>query len=759
MAQAIENSIASRFRLVLLATTATVLASAAASAGGAQAAVTEKPTNNSGADGSTLGEIIVTAQRRSESLLSVPLAVSAIAGNTLVKRGITQPTALASIIPNLQVNDSTGGAEPNFTLRGVGLGNDYSSNQASPVGVYVDDAYLAFRSTHGAQLFDLDRVEVLRGPQGTLFGRNTTGGAINFVTKKPELSGSDGYIDLGYGNFNDVRVEGADDLTVIDGVLGIRGAVSYDRHDGYVHNTFPGKRDLANGDMLRGRIAVRYRPSDSVDVNLRVFASRGRQIQPEVFQIGQSPNGANPITGYSRGNLGFFEVNSDDPHRNRTDTQGAALTVKLELSQELTLQSLTSYDTASAVFGQDVDGSPVNLLETVFGSKYNEVNQELRLVYDQGRVKAQGGVFYGRDRVKIGNTFGLFLFLQQLGVPADPTLTAGGATILQNFTQVRTSKAVFGQADLELARGLTATLGLRYTEDTARYEDGTAFIGGYNYQPIVQTVGAPGNPLNRNGKNSALTGRLALSYQFDGGPLLYASYNRGYRAGTFNGSGYLDPSQITFVPPERVKAYEFGAKGRFLDGSLILTAAGYYYDYTNQQIQDVVGPVAYLRSAGRSTLKGGELEATARFSPRLSFSGSIGYTDSQYDKLTLQGIDLKGNKLPFTPKVTANARFDYTAAEIAGGEIVVSPSVTYTSSQYFTPYNTVAGYGPDRQGAYAIVDAVVEWKKGPWAVRGWAKNLTNKGVFTYGQNFAAFGYYYFNVNQPRTYGIAVRRTF
>jgi outer membrane receptor protein involved in Fe transport len=165
-----------------------------------------------------------------------------------------------------------------------------------------------------------------------------------------------------------------------------------------------------------------------------------------------------------------------------------------------------------------------------------------------------------------------------------------------------------------------------------------------------------------------------------------------------------------------------------------------------------------LRSAGASTLKGGELEATLRFSPKLSSSGSVGYTDSRYDRLTLQGIDLEGNKLPFSPSVTANVRLDYTA-EVAGGEVTVSPSVTYTGSQYFTPYNAVNGYGPVRQGAYAIVDAVVEWRKGPWAVRGWAKNLTNEGVFTYGQDFAAFGYYYFNVNQPRTFGVAVRRTF
>jgi iron complex outermembrane receptor protein len=744
----------------LAAVMAVAIAFASGSAATAQTAAPSGNDQPAAADTQSAGgDIIVTAQRRSESLLNVPLAVSALGGESLLKQGVTQPTSLASIIPNLQVNDSTGGAEPNFTLRGVGLGNDYSSNQASPVGVYVDDSYLAFRATHGGHMFDLERVEVLRGPQGTLFGRNTTGGAINFITRKPQLNGANGYVDVGYGNFNSVRAEAAGEATLASGTFGIRGAVSYDRHDGYVNNVFPGAPDLGTANMLRTRVSLRYRPSETLDINLRLFANRGHQIQPGVIQIGTGPNGANAITGYTRTGLGFFDVSSDNPHRNTTDSRGGALTIKLDLSSTLSVQSLTSYDTANSLFGQDVDGSPVNLLETIFNSRYSEFNQEMRLVYDSGIVKAQGGVFYGRDRINIDNKFSLLGFLQQLGLPADPTFTAGGGTISQAFTQIRTSKAVFGQADITFVPRLTLTLGARYTEDDARYENGTAFIGGYEYQPIVQTVGTPGNPLNRQGKNSALTGRAALSYQFESGPILYASYNRGYRAGTFNGSGYLHPSQITFVNPERVNAYEIGAKGRFLDGALSLAAAAFYYDYTNQQIQDVVGPVAFLRNAGASTLKGVELEATIRFSPEASFSGSIGYTDSRYDELSLQGLNLAGNALPFTPEVTANGRFDYTINGIAGGKLVLSPSITYTSSQFFTPYNNLAGYAPVQQGAYALVDAVAEYQNGPWALRVWGKNLTDKGYYTYGNNFASFGYNYFNVNQPRTFGIAVRRTF
>lgn len=705
------------------------------------------------------GEIVVTAQRRSESLMSVPVAVSALSGDTLSSRGIAQPTSLASIVPNLQVNDSTGGAEPNFTLRGVGLGNDYSSNQASPVGVYADDAYMAFRATHGAQMFDLERVEVLRGPQGTLFGRNTTGGAINFITRKPSLSGSKGYLELGYGNFNDVQADGALEETLVDGVLGVRAAVSYDRHDGYVENVFPGAKDLQSADNLRTRLSIRLKPSENLDINLRLFANRSRQIQPGIIAIGTGANGANPISGYSRGTLGFYQISSDNPHQNNANSEGGALTVKLRLGDALTLQSLTSYDTAKSLFGQDVDGSPVKLLETVFDSKYKEFNQELRLVYDSGSVQAQGGVFYGRDRVSINNKYIILQFLEALGVPADPTLTAGGATIDQGYTQVRISKAAFGQFDWKATPSLTITLGARYTEDIAKYENGTSVIGGYDFTPIVQVIGAPGAPLERRGNNRALTGRAAISYKFDNGPLVYASYSRGYRAGTFNGSGYLSPTQIDFVAPERVNAYEAGVKGRFLGGALSLAAAAFYYDYTNQQIQDQIGPVAFLRSAGASTLKGFEVESTVRFSPQASFTGSLGYTDSKYNKLTLQGVVLDGNKLPFAPSVTASGRFDFIVGGVAGGELTISPGIAYTSSQWFTPYNNTLNYGILRQGSYALFDATAEWKNGPWSVRVWGKNLSNKNAYSYGVNLSSFGIQYFNVNQPRTFGVAVRRTF
>src|SRR3984957_1619743 len=172
-------------------------------------------------------EIVVTAQRRAQSLSEVPLAVTALDGAALSRQGITNSAELGAAVPNLQISSPYGSTQPNFSLRGVSVANEYNSNQASPIGVYIDDVYIAARTSQGMGLFDLDRVEVLRGPQGTLFGRNTTGGAINFITRSPSLAGDNGYLEAGYGNFNTYTGQGAWEQTVINGELGFRIAANY----------------------------------------------------------------------------------------------------------------------------------------------------------------------------------------------------------------------------------------------------------------------------------------------------------------------------------------------------------------------------------------------------------------------------------------------------------------------------------------------------------------------------------------------------
>lgn len=726
-------------------------------------------------------EIVVTAQRRSESLLSVPLAVSAMSGDDLARRRITDPSSLSATIPNLQVNDQTGGAQPNFTLRGIGLGNEFSDNQLSPIGFYVNDAYVVSRGSQGGQLFDLDRVEVLRGPQGTLYGRNTTGGAINIITRKPKLKGINGYVQAGYGNFDDVRAQGAIEFTPVEDVFGIRLAADFARHDAYFENIFPGQPDVQSGNSLTGRISVRLKASEDLEFNLMAFASRSRFWQPANYVLGTAPDGTNPFTGYTRGSLGFFKTDTDLPLKFNNRARGGQFTARYQLTDELSVQSISFYDTAKLYQPQEADGSPVNLVLTYFDSKQDAFNQELRLSYESDAFKVQGGLFYGWDRITVDNRYLLFGFLEDLGVPADPTLHAGGASILQNYTQTRRSKAIFGQADYRLTDRLTATLGLRYTRDTGRYA-GTAFIGDYDFVPLVQTVGlANGDPYRNAGKNSALTGRGALEYSLPGGGVVYASYSRGYRAGSFNGGAYFDNAQTDYIRPEKVNAYEAGVKTKLFGGTTTLAAAAFYYDYSDQQLSEVRGVSIFLDNAGKSTIKGLEFELTSRLTRRFTLRTNLGLLDTQYDELFLEAGDqldqngnpvldqngnpvpiinnLKGNRLPFTPKVTLSAGFDWTIMDAGDWRATFSPTLNYISKTYFTPYNNRGNYGMVKDNGYAVLDATLTVENGPWSLSIWGRNLTQSRYFVSGNNLDGFGYINLFQGNPRTFGALLKRSF
>jgi len=707
-------------------------------------------------------DIVVTAQRRSQSLLNVPLAISALAGDSLAEKGITNSASLATAVPNLQVSSSFGRTQPNFSLRGISVANEFNSNQASPVGVYIDDVYIAARTSHGMGLFDLDRVEVLRGPQGTLFGRNTTGGAINFITKQPKLSGTEGFLEGGYGNFNTFKVQGAVETTMVEDELGIRIAANYEKGDGQIRNVYPGGPDANSVNTLQGRVSLRMKPGNGpLDIKIRAYAGRDRGTQATPLGIPSQ-----------RAGLGFFEVNENRVGLSKTNAWGVAANIALELSPKVTLTSITSYDGGGLDLAQAADGSPQDVLDIGWKSRFRQFSEEARVNYDGDALKLVGGLFYGWDRTITDNRF-------NIGSALAPGVDGG---FFQHYNQVRRSYALFLQGDYNLTEKLVLTLGARYTWDRGQYRDGYAYLfaGGVDQAmtPLASTVpcsGAPGtcayNPDARyslDGKNNALTGRAALSYTFDNGLLVYASYSRGYRSGAFNGGSYTSSAGVNYVAPERVNAYEAGVKGRLFDNRPTLSAAGFYYDYTNQQVQDLrAGPVNILVNAPKAEVYGGEIEATLRVDPRLTFNASAGYLHATYKELTLQGVNLSGNALPFAPRWTAQGGFDLKVYDSGSDTVTFSPSANYFSRQYFSPFNdkNVAGTGQVNselgQGAYVKVNASLAWAHDNLELRGWVNNAFNRKVLAYGLDLrgAGFTYNLLVPAAPRTYGVTARIKF
>lgn len=715
-------------------------------------------------------DIIVTAQRREQSVLKVPIAMSAIGGDALMMRGVVDTSQLAATVPNLQVNSAYGKTQPNFSMRGIGVGSEYNANQASPIGVYIDDAYIASRASHGAQLFDLERVEVLRGPQGTLFGRNTTGGAINIITKIPTLEQNGGYAEVGYGNFNAVHLQGAVEGAVVPDVIGFRASVNFDRNDPKFNNLIAGQRDPNGGKSGAARLAVRIKPADGLDINLKAYGSEDRLTQAALHAIGTGPGGANPITGYSRSGLGFYDVQSAKLGFRETNSWGFLGRVKYELSDAVTLSSLTSYDGGYFAVRNDSGSSPFQLLDFYQQSRTRQFNQEVKANYSSGGLDIVAGGYYGRDTTTSDNRFEFYFFQRALGRPADPTGANGGFTIFQHYKQVRTSKAVFAQIDYKLSDHWAITAGGRYTWDKARYEQGLAYIGDYDFNPIFYTVAAnqTGTPIpTRKGSNGAATYWAALTYTFDGGTIVYGSFNHGYRAGTFNGAAYLDQSQIYYTKPETVNAFELGAKGRLFDGALTYSTSVFLNKYKNQQTVELAGIVSFLRNAGKSTIYGGELELAGRLMQDLRLHGSLGLLHSKYDSLTLSGIDLKGNELPFAPKVTGGIGIDWTVGEVGGGEILFMPNVSYVSRQYFSAFNDKPSFVGDpvgnarlKQAGYAKVDASLSWTRDRLSVRAAVNNLLQRKYYTYGIDLrSALGFDLLTPSEPRTYTLTLRREF
>jgi iron complex outermembrane recepter protein len=719
------------------------------------------PDSNGGGQ-TDVQEIVVTAQRRAQSILDVPLAITAIDESTLTKNGITNSAQLATAVPNLQISSPYGNTQPNFSLRGISVANEYNSNQASPIGVYIDDVYIAPRTSQGMGLFDLDRVEVLRGPQGTLFGRNTTGGAIDFITRGPSLNGDNGYAEVGYGNFNTFTSQGAVEDTLIQGQLGVRVAGNWVHGGGQIENVYPGGPNPDSQDSRQGRISLRYKPGDGdLDIKIRAYAGRDNPTQAAV-------QGLLP----ARAGLSFFQVDENRIGENQTSASGVAANVSYAFNSALSATSITSFDIGRQDLQQAADGSPLDILDIDWQSHYRQYSEEARFNYEGAPLNLVGGVYYGWDQTTTDNTF-------DIGSALAPGVNGG---FFQHYRQQRHSSAVFLQGDYKITNQWVFTLGARYTEDRARYDDGSAdlFAGnvGGPQTPLASTVpcaGLPGtcayDPAARyvvNGRNDAPTGRAALSYTFDDGLLTYASYNRGYRSGAFNGGGYTSSSGITYIKPETVNAYEIGGKGRFLDHSLTASGAIFYYDYNNQQLQDTrPGPVAFLVNAPKSQVYGAEAETTYRIIPALTLRGSFGYLHATYKELTLQGTNLQGNQLPFAPTWTGQLGFDWNIVNIAGGELSLSPTANVVSHQYFSPFNSInaAGTGQDNseleQGGYSKVNASLNWTRDNLLVRAWVDNLFDREVYSYGLDLrgAGFPFNFLVPSTPRTFGISGRYSF
>jgi iron complex outermembrane receptor protein len=825
-----------------------------------------------------LSDIIVTATKRSENLQDVPVAVSAISSESLQAKGVFETSDLNNTMPNFQVSSPYGQQQPNFSVRGVGVGTEFNANAASPVGVYVDEVYQAFRSSHGQQLYDLNQIEVVRGPQGTLYGRNTTGGAINFITRAPELDGQNGYFTAGYGNFNRINLEGAIEVTPVPDRFGIRLAATYVDADPYVHNRMPkglntsaaggaSGLNLANGRDPGGtksyglRFTARFKPTDTIDLKLKVYAAEAEGGTESPIPTGSSrtsdvisytnpnfllgglfsalaPAGLVPASYSQSGRgLGINEVELDTVGIATSRARGVVFDARIDLSDSLKLISVSGYD--DGLYGQDqtdCDASPLRLCALTYKSKFHAFNQDVRFDYDGGSFKAIVGAFYGKDSVTAANKPDFFNFLSDvttaLGLPPSyfnpggafngTALSAGslptGIRATQNFKQERTSYAAYGEASYELTPTLKFTAGLRYTKDKNKFLDGLTtyfddtgtarlitvsnFTQGGAFAPyflqdvrdeagnvVIPSFQGLGIPLpgglTNKGSASRITGRAIVDWKPADDILVYGSYSRGYRSGTFNGLAYGSANQVYFVKPEQVDAFEVGFKSRFWDNRAQLNVAAFYYKYKGQQGQVVDASATANLISLDGTLKGLEVEAILQPVDGLTLSASFGLLDSKYKDgacpanpasipnfpaqlgscvVSSAGpVSVGGNPFPYAAKQSASFAADWNVIDDGDNKLTLHGDLNYTGQFYFdsfkdysrTPLPVVAsGKFGEGEGKYWIANARATYTMGRYSISVWGKNLTDKVYYPFGISLEnLFGNGYRVRAQPRTYGV------
>jgi iron complex outermembrane receptor protein len=688
-----------------------------------------------------LEEVLVTAQKRSESAQDIPIAVTGVTADMLDKLGFENANDVSAQVPNMQVSGPYGDVQPIFSIRGVSM-SDYSSNQASPIGVYVDEAYLGPVYSHGANFFDIERLEVLRGPQGTLYGKNTTGGAINIITRTPNFDGENSsYVKGGFGSYNATSLEAGTEGELIPGVLAARIAGSLKRDDGYVE-VVGQDANAAQTDFQGARLSLNWIINDKLDAVLKITTSGNDSLSTPPRNEARTDlrgtglegdsNGYIDYTGYSRGsrNLDFHETESNAIGALITNTDLAVLTMNYN-ADNYTLTSVSSYMDADYYQMADTDGSPNGLLEIKWSSDSVSFSQDLRFTSNfDGMFNIIAGAYYGSEDLYMQNIYDIFDQIPDVrvgvakpdNIPIFPYLIDFGM-IDQRLETKKTSAAIYTQMRFDFSSDFGMDVGLRYTRDESklsylnisRLSNSGLPLGSYvpgnttgvdnawitlpltvfDLQNLISDPTALLNYANAGYTHGAytldsapelsapeqeFTGKIGLDYRFNDDFMVYGSVSRGYRAGSYNGGVYYQPRPLetAYASPEFINAYEVGFKADMAEDSVRLNAAAFLYDYTNQQFINVVGISNFLENAGGSQIMGAEAELWARLTERLTLQAAVGILETEYTDLSLANTETIANQ---------DDRVD-----LSGNELISAPKLNVSFSADYDILITDYGY-------------------------------------------------------------------
>jgi iron complex outermembrane receptor protein len=720
-----------------------LLAGAALSALSTAAMAQDTGTMATGPQASSIDDVIVTARRRDEQLKDVPVAVTALGAERLEETGASDITALQQQTPNATVQVARGS---NSTLisfvRGVGQQDPLWGFEPG-VGLYIDDVYVARPQGAVLDIFDIQRIEVLRGPQGSLYGRNTIGGAIKYVTSRlsdtPEMT-----LRGTYGSYNQMDLLASGSLPLGD-TLRIGGAIASYNRDGYGTNLNTGAESY-DKDVLAGRLSVEFQPTDN---------SFFRLAYDRTEDNSNPRHGHREVAGVGAGsgvNANVYDTYAGVGDDNSVITEGVSLTGEFYINDGLTFKSITAYRSGETDTVIDFDNTPAPTLDIpgVYGD--HQFTQEFQLQFEGDRVQGVIGAYY--LNAKASGAFDTIL--GNFGI----VIGTGGFVETESFS-------LFSDVNADLTDRMHLSIGLRYTQDSKTGDVFRANYAGATRSPLLGgTVRAP-TLLRTDYTNSRdftdISPRFALSYDFSDRITGYASFSTGFKSGGFDmrGDAILTPNTVNGYNPETVDAYEIGLKGSAFNRRLSFSSAVFYNEYQDQQVTTQVPAGASIASfvdnVGSSTISGAEFEGTLHIADSLTANFAVGYLDATFDEFQRYnlGTGLYENiadlvVLQNAPKYTGYFGLTWRG-QMAGGDIAVTPSISYRDDYSMFEFpNPIID-----QKAYSLVDLSVVWTapNDKLTLGVYGKNLTDEEYRIGGYNFpgAAFnnsviGYY----GPPRT---------
>jgi iron complex outermembrane recepter protein len=719
------------FRRILLASVAGAASLGAATAGAQQvtpvdSAAAESPQQEAGVE-----EILVTAQFRSENLQEVPISISSIGGETLANSGTVDLTGISAKVPGLYLS-SYSTISPQLYIRGVGS-NDDGITAEGAVGVYLDGIYVGRASAALFDLYDIDRVEVLRGPQGTLYGRNTNGGAIRIETTRagPQTKAA---AEFGVGNFSQRTARGMISGPLSDAVYG-KFSAAYKKRDGWSRDEETQRR-LNDEDSVSLRGQLRIEPSSDFEAMISVDFARDRP--------------GSSFKEVVAGSLFGLYEESEDRFTGSYDLVDAYIRRDIfGLSGQFdwdigpaTLTALTGYRETDIAYTEDYDSTPFPVAHIDTVQKAEQFTQELRLVShegDRGFSWIVGGFFLDES----GQSDDVFM-LPFFGLPDEQTAAR---------TKTR-SIAVFGELGYRFSDRFKFTAGLRYSSERKRI----AITRSYELPDgsMIDFI-----PLTRSAVSfDKFSPRAILEYTPVDDVLVYASVTRGFKSGGYNNFPGDRVAAQTAFRPETITAYEFGTKSVLLDRLVRLNVALFQYDYSDLQVFapiDTGGqlPLVQITNAARARIRGGEVELRVAPARALTFDVNYAHLAARYREFDFGGIDLAGNSMPRSPRDTLTLAAEWSPRLDNGAEFNLRGEYVSSSNFFFSPFND-----PDlSSGNFGLFNASLglTMPDGRWRLSLFGRNLTDKTYLAHGIDglSESFDLKTAQLAAPRQYGIAL----